>query len=147
MELLIYIGISAIAIVILTNFLANTTANAGQSRQSQELQQSARFIFNRLSQEVRQATSIGTTTSPVTLTTGSDVFSYDSAAKTLTLTSSSFSPATQSLTPSSIAVDQFTLTPVGSGVTIGLQVSLRNANPAQSLQVSTTLIPARSLYQ
>ncbi len=140
-ELLIYMAITAIALVVFTSFMADTTANAARARQGQDIQQTARLIFNRLSQEVRQAQtlSIGTCSGNPSLVAGADTFCYDGSSLTL---------AGQSIIDTNkIAVDQFTPTATGNGVNVALKLSTTGGTPPQTIQFSTTLFPHQSFYQ
>ncbi len=142
-ELLIYIAITSIALVIFTGFLADTTASAARSRQSQELQQSSSLIFSRLSQEIRSATAIAISGTTITITTPSnstDTFTYDSSAKTLSLNGTL-------LTSPNISVDAFTVSAPSSLMSIGLSLSRKGSTPLQSIQFSTTLLRHQALYQ
>ena len=58
MELLIYVGIATVAIVVFTNFMVDVTKNASKAKITQEVQQNARLLLSRMTQEIRTAKEI-----------------------------------------------------------------------------------------
>lgn len=144
-ELLVYIGITSIALVVFTGFMVNTVASTSRARQIQSLQQNARFVLDRLSQTVRNASSLSTTVT--TITAGTTTFAYDSGNKKFTMDGDDLT------SPTVVTVDSFSVLPVPAPVpspqliTVSFTISTKNATPAQSLPVTTTLIPHNQLYK
>ncbi|MFA5070565.1 MAG: prepilin-type N-terminal cleavage/methylation domain-containing protein [Patescibacteria group bacterium] len=66
-ELLIYMGISTIIVVVLTSFMADVLKNAAKTKITKEVQQNARFITAKITQEIRNAQSINIDTFDLTL--------------------------------------------------------------------------------
>lgn len=148
-ELLVYISISAIALVVFTNFAVTASQSAARSRITQELQQNARLVMDRLSQEIRGAQAIISTPQDftdgvliLTTATGPHTFAVNGSAA-LTLDSGS---GAQELTGRKVTVSSFQLTDTNPTVTIVLTLSDTISNPPQSITVSTSLIPHRQLY-
>ncbi len=148
-ELLVYISITAIALLIFINFMADTSANAARARIAQDLQQSSRLILDRLSQEVRSAATIDGSTNysdpgTLVLTTASGTHTFSVSSGALQLNTGS---GPVSLTSSNIMVTHFDLQNTSPTVTINLTLQSTLGTPIQSLQTSTSLLPHRNLYQ
>lgn len=57
-ELLIYMGISTIIVVVLTSFMVDVLKNATKTKITKEVQQNARILLTRITQEIRNAKAI-----------------------------------------------------------------------------------------
>lgn len=55
MELLVYIGLSTLIVVIMTDFITDASINAAKVKISKEVQQNARFALSRLTTDIRKA--------------------------------------------------------------------------------------------
>ncbi|MFH1207566.1 MAG: type II secretion system protein [Patescibacteria group bacterium] len=57
-ELLVYLSIVTISVIVFTTFVVNVTKNSARAEMKQELQENARVVGNRLTQNIRQAEGI-----------------------------------------------------------------------------------------
>lgn len=147
-ELLVYIGISAIAMVIFTNFAVTTSQNAARSKITQELQQNARLSLDRLTQEVRAARQIDSASFNPPLDPGTLILNQNSGPNhTFAVINNALTLDTQPLTSPKVKVDHFILANTVPSVTITLTLSDTLSTPPQSITVSTSLIPHQRLYQ
>lgn len=148
-ELLVYIGITAIVLVVFTNFAVTVTQNSARSKIIQELQQNARLSLDRLTQEVRGAQSVDSSTDYVgnlgtlvlNTTSGNRTFAVN-AKNQLTLN-------TEPLTSLKVKVDKFKLdkdNTVPSTTKLTLTLSDTLSTPSQTISLTTSLIPHQLLY-
>lgn len=149
-ELLVYLGITSIALVVFLNFMVDVSRHAAVARASQGIQQNAQLILQRLSQEVRNASAIDTAntsfTDPGTLTviTPSGNHTFTVVAGQLRLDASAGAVA---LTSDNVTVIHFGLQNTTPSVTISLTLQSVGVSPMQTASYSTTLLPHRILYQ
>jgi prepilin-type N-terminal cleavage/methylation domain-containing protein len=151
-ELLIYMSIVTIGLVILTNFLADVTKNAARARTTQELQQNARLVMARLTQDIRTADSIDTV-SPSTEDHGSITviknsipiaYSWDTNQVSYSYNNS----AASIITTNKISVSQLRFAQSGNTISIQLTFQpLNTDNPTlNQVVLSSAVVPRPLLY-
>jgi hypothetical protein len=146
-EMLIYIGITSIALVMFMNFFVDVSRATSRSRVAKEVDQNGRIVVDRIIQDVRTANSV-TVTDPKTLqVSGTTVNTY-------TLPTS---PATVvkvngvDLTTPSVKVNDpgSSFVTAGGGVLINLSVQGRDGTPGfqqKVLNLTSTVEPHKLLY-
>jgi Tfp pilus assembly protein PilV len=149
MELLIYLGIVTVAIVVFSGFMANVTTYAARARVKQEVQQSARFILERITHDVRTADSVTVVAGALQLTNAgmNSCIQRDGASVVLDDCGGG-SPS--SLSSGNVRVTDLTFVPAGDGVSVDLNVEQADAAAQPALQgsigLSSNIVPRRQLY-
>lgn len=148
-ELLVYVSISAAALVIFSVFVANVIKDAGRSQAAKEVEQSVQLMMERITQDIQHARAVSAlTATSITLTTasGSSVsYAYDSVAGTVTYPSS----ASQISSPQ-VRVTALNFSGVDPAITVSLAAEQREVShgaAAYRTSLSTTAVRRRALYQ
>lgn len=150
-ELLVYIGVSTIALLVFVTFMVDVSRSAARARTVQELHQNAQFVLDRIGQEVRSSQAIdaaGSTfnadagTLTLTTSTGSHVFTL--TGTTVTLNTGSGAAA---LTSPSVRVTRLRFTDTSPSTTVQLRVeeAMASASP-QAIELQTILVPRQAVY-
>jgi len=150
-ELLIYMSIVTVGLVVLTNFLADVTKNAARTKNMQEVQQNARLVMARLTQDIRKADSIDTV-SPSTEDHGSITVIKNSIPITYAWdndqVSYSYNSAPSIITTDKISVPQLRFEQSGNTISIKLTAQPSNTAGSQQNQVilSSSVVPRPLIY-
>jgi type II secretory pathway pseudopilin PulG len=150
-ELLIYIGIVTAAILVFTNFMVDITKNSARAQVKQEVQQNARLILSRLTQEIRNAKQI-TSVNPerIILINPLDqdiTFQWDNINKEITYDDGT-GPII--LSGQKIRITQLNFQQNNNTISINFKVEQKNPN-AQSadkseITLSSAVVPRSILY-
>lgn len=150
-ELLIYIGIVTAAILVFTNFMVDITKNSARAQVKQEVQQNARLILSRLTQDIRNAKQItGVNPEQIILKNPLDqdiTFKWDNINKEITYDDGT-GPII--LSGTKIRVTQLNFQQNDSTISINLKVEQKNPN-AQSadkseITLTSAVVPRALLY-
>lgn len=153
-ELIVYLSIVTIAILVFASFMVNVTKYASHSKVQREVQQNARLVLSRITQEIRTAASIDAANSVFNSDDGkltvqgpsgalvsfyrqasSDEVYYDNGSGAVPLSSDA------------IRVSELRFAQVSSGVSVDLKVEQGNASaPPNAIELSSTVVPRTSLY-
>lgn len=148
-ELLIYISITTLIMVTLTSFVADVTKQATRTKVSKEVQQNARLIITKITQDIRTADdgtiSISPDNSQINL--GLKTYSWDSAAKTVTYNDGT---GDDPLSNQKVSVTNLRFSRNGDGINVALEVQQKNpaakAAARSDISLSTTVVPRSILY-
>lgn len=145
-ELLVYLGIVTISVMVFTVFVVNVTKNSARAEMKQELQENARVVINRLTQNIRQAQSVGLAGGILTLNQGASVvtFQLDPVKNTVVYTDST---GPHDLTSDKVKVNAMTFTNTpGSGL-VKIELTFVQSNdPSQSFSLKTAALARQSIY-
>ncbi len=138
-ELLIYISISTVVIVTLTTFVSDVSLNATRSKLDSAVQDNARLIINKLTQDIRTADSI-TSVNPTQLVLvngGTSIaYTWDPIDETVYYNAGS---GPQALTANHIRVSSMAFADDGKAINIDLTVEQANPHAAENAQADITL--------
>ena len=145
MELLVYIGISTIIVVVMMNFITDVTLNATKVKMAKEVQQNARLILERVTQEIKTARQVTPPSSPYTridltnqsgqpvayyLSGGDFIYEYNNGTQTVSLISNK------------VKVDQLSFTQNNKIINISLSLKQKNDNAPAAGKSEITLTSA-----
>ncbi len=149
-ELLIYISITTLIMVALTSFVADVTKQASRTKVSKEVQQNARLIITKITQDVRTADSVTQVTpTQIDLVKAGQAISYswDSVGKTVNYNDGT---GNDPLSNGRVSVTSLQFTESNEAINIALDVEQKNpsAKPAASSEISlsSTAVPRSALY-
>lgn len=146
-ELLTYMGISAVVLVVVTSLMINLSAHTARERVDHDLQSTGQTILNRLTYNIRNATSqptVSGATLSIPTSAGSIVYTISGTYLTEQLPSSS----AEQLNDATTAIQSWTIIDEGFGISVSFAVATStNITPNVSPKsFQTTLIPRRTLY-
>ncbi len=155
-ELMIYISIVTAALLVFTNFMVDVTHNAAKAKVAKEVQQNARLIMAKMTQEIRSGSSVNRTelahgkliitkgTSTITFARSGDDITYDDSADGLPV---------ETLTNQFVKVTDFTLAESGTnGISIHMTIQQKGDTTASAgyerdqVSLSSTIVPRSALY-
>jgi len=150
-ELLIYLGIVAVATTVFTSFTADVVRAASRALAVKEVSQGSRLILSRITQEIKTAKSISTISSDsiqlVDVSDSTVTISFDSANGVVSYTdasgSSLISPTTARVT--NLQFEQLTPNTVGFSLTLTqkkINATVRERFSLSFDDVAVTLRPA-----
>ncbi len=152
-ELLVYLGITSIALVVFMNFMVGIFANARRADASQQMSENGRLIMAKITQASRSASNIdglsvfNTTLGKVVLAKPTvpvtyDTYDVDGAGK--------FRENTIPITPNDIKITKFFIpTPIGNNYSITLQIesTAPESGRPKPLILETSFTPRQAIYQ
>ena len=153
-ELLVYISITTVTLLILTSFVIDVTKNAARTKITKEVQQNARLLISKITQEVRTATNIDGTNS---------VFDSDHGKLTLIKNTGPVSFYWQdnevyydkdlnvdALSNNKVRVTKLNFQRNNNAITVNLTVEQKNINAriegTDKFELSSTIVPRPMLY-
>jgi len=153
-ELLIYMSIVTLVVVVFSSFMVDVTKSAARAKTAKEVQQNARLILERLTQDIRKATDVDVALPPgqINLTNATGEVSYCLVNNVVHYLEGSVncSAAAASLSNDQVRVTQLNFTDDSGTYKIDLTVEQRNQNPSASeksqISLSSTIVPRSSLY-
>jgi len=142
-ELLVYIGVSTIALLVFVTFMGDVSRSAARARTAQELHQNAQFVLDRLNREVRSATVVDPSSNASSL-----VLTTAGGPKTFTLVGTAVTINGEPLTSSTVKVTALQFSYAAPSVTVQLHAEENTAaaNP-QAIDLQTTLVPRQEVYK
>lgn len=155
-ELLVYLGMSTIVVLVISNFMIDISQSAARTRAALDLQNNSRLILNRITQTVR--TSTGSISFPPsnasTLVIPMATASCADCTQSYTLNGSEVvetlpSGASGTLNTSGTSVKSFIITDQSIGVSVSLTIGTKaTLNPAvPDYTVTSMIVPRLPLYQ
>ena len=153
-ELLVYLGLTSIALVVFMNFMVGIFANARRADAAQQLTENGRLIVTKITQASRSATGLNDAQSDyvsdlgkVVLTTLTGITTYDIA---------NINPSTGNIrengtviNTNDVVITKFN--PAHIGNTLKITLTIASTAPAGSrpnpLTLVTTLTPRQAIYQ
>lgn len=143
-ELLVYLSIVTISVLVFTTFVVNVTKNSARAEMKQELQENARVVINRLTQNIRQAKSVdATSTSDILVLNqvsgGNITFSIVGNAVNY------YDGTDHVLTSDKVKVTKMQFTDTGDLVKVDLMLILSN-DLTQSFSLQTAALARQSIY-
>jgi type II secretory pathway pseudopilin PulG len=142
-ELLVYIGVSTIALLVFVTFMVDVSRSAARARTAQELHQNAQFVLDRLNREVRSATNIDPSSDA-----GSLVLSTVGGPETFTLdVNNAVTLNGEPLTSNNVKVTALQFSYAAPTVTVQLHAEENtSAASPQAIDLQTTLVPRQAVY-
>jgi len=155
-ELLIYISISTAAILVFTSFMVDVTKSAARAKSTKEVQQNARLLLERLTQDIRTARSIDSAgVNQIVLFDASNIKVQYCLTDTDKIVHYLKGEGDCFISTSELSSDQVRVTKLdfqqNSGtVKVDLTVQQKNQNPSTSeksqISLSSTIVPRSSIY-
>ncbi len=151
-ELLVYISLIGIITIIFTNFTATIVRKSIKASTINEVNQSARFLLSRISQEIKIADNINIASAEEIVLTNAEnnsiTISFDSINSLINYNGSPISNETIRVT--SLVFTEIPLEYPASAVKIQLSVEQKNPflknNLSHKLDLSTVIVPRSKLY-
>ena len=154
MELLVYISITTVTLLMLTSFVVDVTKNAARTKITKEVQQNARLLISRITQEIRTASNIDGANS---------VFDSDQGKLTLVKGTGPVSFYWQDdevyysedlnanlLSNNKVRVTKLNFQRNNNAITVNLTVEQKNINArvegTDKFELSSTIVPRPMLY-
>lgn len=153
-ELLIYMGLTTAAVLMFMNFMIDVSRVSARSRVAKEVDQQARYVMGRITQDIRGATAVSLSGSTLTLTKPNGA-GYDTVAYSLSGTEAQYklnATAPTSLTAASVRVTALTFTPP-TPPSLLWKINMTVESPAnvppsaqKKLTLENSIQPHKSLY-
>ncbi|MFC1687409.1 PilW family protein [Patescibacteria group bacterium] len=153
-ELIIYLSIVTIAALVFTSFMTDVTKNAVQSKISKEVQQNARFMISRITQEIRSATDIDIAQSildndhgklSLITSSGTSTFLWNNERAVYDDGSGPVDLSTDSVGVTSLRFEKD-----GNAITVALtvqqKIGITDPSASDSISLTSTTIPRRLIY-
>lgn len=155
-ELIIYISIVTVALLVFTNFMADVTHNASKAKVTKEVQQNARLIMTKITQEIRAGSSINEAelvNGTLIITKGSSTITFDRDGDNITYDDSADGLPVQILTNEYVKVTDLTFAKSGEdGISVHLTIQQKRNDTAAAgherdrISLSSTVVPRSALY-
>ncbi len=151
-ELLIYMSLVSVTLLVLMNFVTDVTKSAAKTKITREIQQNARLVLSRITQDVRTAQTIptfsnGNTAITFTNSAGQTELICLEAGEVRYIVGGGTCATAQSLTTNKVNVTQLDFSNSANAVTINLTVGKNNQlDTINPLTLSSTVVPRRQLY-
>ncbi len=149
-ELLVYLSIVTISVLVFTTFVFNVTKNSARAEMKQELQENARVVINRLTQNIRQADGIDVANSTFGVAAGRLTLNQAAASDTtfrLLNDAVVFNDGTSDhvLTSNKVKVTRMQFSEDTDLVKIELKLILVS-DPTQSFSLNSAALARQSIY-
>lgn len=153
-ELIIYLSIVTVAALVFTSFMVNVTKNAAQSKISKEVQQNARLMISRITQDIRSAKDINIAQSvldsdhgklALVTNTGVSTFLWNNERA---IYNDGSGPV--DLSTDSVGVTKLRFEKDGNAVTVALtvqqKIGITEPSASDSISLSSTTVPRQLIY-
>jgi len=148
-ELLIYMSISTIIVAVLTSFIVDVSRNAAKTKITKEVQQNARILLSRMTQEIRNAKTVESV-APQQIT----IKNYSNQEITFCLFENKLryfvgtvcDATTNSLSGDNVAVTNLIFGQNTDTISINLTVGQNSGSINKSVTLSSAVVPRSSLY-
>lgn len=153
-ELMVYLSISTIAILVFTNFMADVTQNAAKSKVTKEVQQNARLILTKITQEIRTSQGIDMGQSVLNSDDGKLVIIRAGGSTTFDLVSGDVTIDTgagsEVLTSNHVKVTELHFTETQNAISVDITVEQKRdtdrTHERDSITLSSTVVPRSTIY-
>ena len=134
MELLIYISISTIIVVVIMNFFTDVTINAAKVKITKEVQQNARLMLSRMTQEIRSAQAVDFALDKIIVTNqdGEEIIFNEETMN--------------SLSSNRVLVTDLTFAQDSSTIFINLTVEQSRGKVNKEVTLSSAVVPRSDIY-
>ncbi|MBI4092357.1 MAG: prepilin-type N-terminal cleavage/methylation domain-containing protein [Candidatus Kerfeldbacteria bacterium] len=146
MELLVYMSIVTIATLIFMSFAVDVTTSAGKSRRLRELQDNARLLISRVTQDIRTADDVAVAGSELRVTKSGVTTRYFLDSGAVKYDDGVGSPLA-SLSTDSVNISQWDWQKTATSVSVALTVQEKtSASSPQQVELSSTIVPRKLLF-
>lgn len=146
-ELIVYLGIATIALLVFYGFAADVMRAAARVKTTSDVQGNARVVMSRIMNDVRASSAAAVAGGQLSLTIGASSKCYFLDAGAVKYYDCSNHASDATLTDSSVNVSALSFD-AASSPQIGIVVTVepRNAGTADSVTLSTSVVPRSGLY-
>jgi len=149
-ELLVYMSVVVLAVTVFMNFVIEVTKHATVAEAKQEIQQSARFLLSRMSQNIRTAASIDSGNSSFDIDQGKLTLLQNGGAESFYLQDNVVyyddASGPVSLTGDKVRVTRLRFQQADDTIFINLAMERDSSTMTEQTELSSTIVPRAAIY-
>lgn len=149
-ELIIYLGITTVALLVFTSFMVDVTKNATRARTATEVQRNARIALSRITQEIRTAHAVQVNNAQHITLTSSDSETIQMYLIDEDIAYTVDGGPMQVLTNDNVRVTDLVFEQDDNSVSIALTLEQKNENAQgankHGVSLSSTVTPRTCIY-